>query len=221
VPVGEAENSIVAALDRLPLRLRDLGFEISTGPVVSFRATQFLRDQRAKDTAPLLWLHNVRPFVTRFPPKNDKPCHIEVSGQSRRILVPAKRYVLLKRFTSKEERKRVVAGIVESTDSYSEWLGLENHLNYIHRRANEMTRLEALGLAAYLNSRVVDRYFRAISGNTQVNATEIRALPFPDNDTLVEIGRTIIDIPRANEEEIDRHVMSALMLPDDLAECAT
>src|SRR5208283_5717879 len=107
------------------------------------------------------------PFVTQFPPKNGKPMHILVSEGSNRLLLPAKRYVLLKRFTAKEERRRLVAGIVEAEDSYSPFLGLENHLNYIYRRRDELSKEEALGLAAFFNSSLVDRYFRAISGNTQ------------------------------------------------------
>jgi len=218
VAATDVESAVVAAIDSLPARIRDLGYEISTGPVVSFRATELLREWQTDDTAPLLWLHNVRPFITRFPSTSNKPGHIEVSGASRRLLVPAKRYVILKRFTAKEERKRIVAGIVERTDSYADWLGLENHLNYIYRRAGEMTRVEALGLAAYLNSSVVDRYFRAVSGNTQVNASEIRALPFPDSDTLLEIGRHVPDSLPIDELAVERTVNKALRLPASLTE---
>src|SRR5438309_8316462 len=108
-------------------------------------------------------MHNVRPFVTQFPSRNGKPTHILVSDDSNRLLLPAKRYVLLKRFTAKEERRRLVAGIVESKDSYSSFLGLENHLNYVYRPGGELSKEEALGLAALFNSVLVDRYFRAIS----------------------------------------------------------
>src|SRR5438309_6533633 len=118
-------------------------------------------------------MHNVRPFMTRFPPRNGKPTHILVSDDSQKLLLPAKRYVLLKRFTAKEERRRLVAGIMEAKDSYSPFVGLENHLNYVCRLDGDLSREEAFGLAAFFNSAVVDRYFRAISGSTQVNAAEI------------------------------------------------
>lgn len=218
VAAGDAENGIVAAIDRLPCRIRDLNLEISTGPVVTFRATEFLRDRRSHDTAPLLWMHNVRPFVTQFPSKSGKPSHIEVSEASKRLLVPATRYVLLKRFTSKEERRRLVAGIVETTDSYSPWLGLENHLNYIYRKSKELTRSEAFGLAAFLNSSLVDRYFRMISGNTQVNATEIRAMPIPDQATLLLIGQAIEASSDRNDAAVEGIVARALALPQRLTE---
>lgn len=191
VTTNDLEHKIVAAMDKLPHRFRSLGFEISTGPVVTFRSTEFLREEKSKNTAPLLWMHNVRPFVTQWPPKNGKPTHIEVSKQSMKLLVPAKTYILLKRFTSKEEKRRLVAGIFNANDSYSNWVGLENHLNYVYRRDSEISDSEALGLAAFFNSALVDRYFRAISGNTQVNATEIRGMPIPDQITLMKIGEEV------------------------------
>lgn len=191
VATSGLEQHIVEAVDSLPHRFRELPFNISTGPVVTFRSRTFLRRERSDETAPLLWMHNVRPFVTQFPPKNGKPMHILVSDESMRLLLPAKRYILLKRFTAKEERRRLVAGIVETKDSYSPFLGLENHLNYIYRPSGELSKDEALGLAALFNSMLIDRYFRAISGNTQVNAAEIRAMPVPCVDTIREIGKAV------------------------------
>ncbi|MEX0791909.1 MAG: Eco57I restriction-modification methylase domain-containing protein, partial [Pirellulaceae bacterium] len=76
VTSNAVEEEILAVIDRLPLRFSEAGFEISTGPVVNFRCLDFLRHEQADDTAPLLWMHNVRPFITRFPPKNGKPTHI-------------------------------------------------------------------------------------------------------------------------------------------------
>src|SRR5439155_3793012 len=126
-------------------------------------------------TQPHLRMHNVRPFMTRFPPKNGKPMHILISDDSKRLRLPAKRYVLLKRFTAKEEHRRLVAGIVETKDSYSPFVGLENHLNYVYRPGGELSTSEALGLAAFFNLAFIDRFFRVISGQMQVNADEIRS----------------------------------------------
>lgn len=212
------EHEIVEAMDLLPQRFRDLEFEISTGPVVTFRSIEFLRHERSNDTAPLLWMHNVRPFVTQFPPKNGKPSHIEVNKSSRRLLVPAKTYILLKRFTAKEEKRRLVAGILTPADSYSEWVGLENHLNYVYRKREQLTEDEAFGLAAFFNSALVDMYFRAISGNTQVNAAEIRAMPMPEEPTLRQIGCQIKRLGLGDHAAVERVVGEALSLPCHLIE---
>lgn len=218
------DHDIIEAMDNLPQRFRSLGLEISTGPVVTFRSTEFLRHVRATNTAPLLWMHNVRPFVTQFPPKNGKPTHILVNEASKKLLVPAKTYILLKRFTAKEEKRRIVAGIMEATDSYSEWVGLENHLNYVYRKGADLSKADAFGLAAFFNSAFVDRYFRAISGNTQVNATEIRGMPVPDMSTLTQIGDEIQRIKTRDDSTVERIVGQALCLPhlliDQLIEVA-
>lgn len=224
VPTNGLEQEVVEAVDRFRQRFRALPFNVSTGPVVTFRSRPFLRRERANDTAPLLWMHNVRPFATRFPPKNGKPMHILVSDESNRLLLPAKRYVLLKRFTAKEERRRLVAGIVESGDLYSPFLGLENHLNYVYRPAGELSKCEALGLAGLFNSVLFDRYFRAISGNTQVNAAEIRAMPVPPLETIREIGKTLEGSDDRTPPGVERMVGETIGMPkrliDELCEAS-
>ncbi|MEX0939301.1 MAG: Eco57I restriction-modification methylase domain-containing protein [Pirellulales bacterium] len=224
VTMSRFEHELVTSMDSLPARFRSLGFEISTGPVVTFRATKLLRFERAEDTAPLFWMHNVRPFVTQMLSKNRKPTHIEISQSSKKLLVRAEWYVLLKRFTAKEEKRRLVAGIVNPSDSYSEWVGLENHLNYVYRRNARLTRPEAYGLAAFFNSAFVDRYFRAISGNTQVNAAEIRCMPVPDQQTLEKIGEKIQEYDLKDCATVENVVGQAIGLPcyliDELVEAA-
>jgi adenine-specific DNA-methyltransferase len=112
----------------------------------------------------------------------------------------------------------LVAAIVHPKDSYSEWIGLENHLNYVYRNGADLTQAEAMGLSAYFNSALVDRYFRAISGNTQVNATEIRTMPMPDAKTIIRIGiETELESVR-DPNKIERIVGRCLRLPDLLLE---
>jgi adenine-specific DNA-methyltransferase len=44
-------------------------------------------------------------------------------------LVPKAAYVLLKRFSAKEEKRRIVAAIHHAGATPTELLGIENHLN--------------------------------------------------------------------------------------------
>lgn len=39
---------------------------------------------------------------------------------------------------------------------------------------------------AYLNTQTVDDWFRQFNGHTQVNATDVRSLVYPDRDALIE-----------------------------------
>jgi adenine-specific DNA-methyltransferase len=70
-------------------------------------------------------------------------------------------------------------------------LGIENHLNYIYCMRGELEEDEVLGLAALLNTELLDTYFRVSSGNTQVSATELRAMPLPSREKIVSIGQRV------------------------------
>ena len=91
----------------------------------------------------------------------------------------------------------------------AEWVGFENHLNYFHSDGHGLERNLAAGLYAFLNSTVVDQYFRRFSGHTQVNATDLRALTYPSRDTLQAMGRKIPTLNLA-QDEIDQLVSEHL-----------
>jgi adenine-specific DNA-methyltransferase len=94
---------------------------------------------------------------------------------------------------------------------------LENHLNYVYRVRGHLTREEAAGLAAVLGSSLLDRYFRVSNGNTQVNATELRALPLPSPRLIETIGRELLleHVPLIGEMA-DRIVTEILRVPRHL-----
>lgn len=85
-------------------------------------------------------------------------------------------------------------------------LGFENHLNVFHENRKGLAETVARGLAVYLNSTAVDEMFRRFSGHTQVNATDLRRMKFPDRGTLSELGTWAINNPRPTQEMIDNAV---------------
>ncbi len=64
-------------------------------------------------------------------------------------------------------------------------------MNYIYRRRGTLAPEEARGLSTLLNSALIDRYFRILNGNTQVNATELRALPLPPLAVIRKLGQAV------------------------------
>ena len=106
-------------------------------------------------------------------------------------MVPNRNYVLIRRFSAKEELRRLTAAPYIAADFAVPEVGLENHLNYVHQPGRGLSVDEAWGLAALYNSRLLDTWFRTVNGNTQVSATELRAMPLPERDTIVALGQRV------------------------------
>ena len=183
--------------------LHAYGLQISTGPVVAFRAAGLLRHTGdvSGDHAPLLWMQNVRPMQVSWPVANrGKEQYIASGPASASLLLPDRNYVLLRRFSAKEQDHRLTAAPLLAGQLGSALIGLENHLNYIHRPGGELTNEEAFGLAVLLNSTLLDSYFRTFNGNTQVSATELRALPLPPLEAICEMGRRAMTMSPKEEQ---------------------
>ena len=218
LPTTDLDQELVGAIDKWPKSLHKLGLAVSTGPVVAFRSEFELLDAPsvARDEAvPLLWMHHVRPHTIEWPVESrNKAQGISKSSQ---LLVPLRNYVLLRRFSAKEEKRRIIAApLLKDLFGYSH-IGIENHINYIYKRNGELSKEEAIGLAVLLNSSVIDRYVRITNGNTQINALELRTLPLPPWSVIQNLGRLLI--ATENESENDRLVLNELqrsnLLPPD------
>jgi adenine-specific DNA-methyltransferase len=147
-----------------------------------------------------------------WPAPTSKRQHIVSDDRSAVLLLPNRTYVVMRRFSAKEEHRRIVAAPLFEGDLPGDMVGLENHLNYIHRPKGSITHDEATGLAALLSSALIDRYFRISNGNTQVSAAELRKLPLPSSDVLESIGRAV----RRDGNALDRTVAEALHVPAEL-----
>lgn len=189
IAANELEQGIVDRMAHFTATLADIGVEVSTGPVVDFRLKDDLRAQPEPGAVPLLFAAHFQSGALTWPKIMKKPNAIRVSPESRRWLWENKgHFVVTKRFTSKEERRRIVASIYMS-DLQGELIGFENHLNVFHAKQVGLSPALARGLVLYLNSSLVDRYFRQFNGHTQVNATDLRSLNYPHREVLERIGR--------------------------------
>jgi len=210
IPSTVGHATAKATMDGLSSSLAALGLTVSTGRVVDFRLKHALRKAPECGTVPLLYPCHFNGGSVRWPKLDArKPNAILDNDETRPWLVPSGVYLLTKRFTSKEERRRLVACLFDPDAVKTQWIGFENHLNYFHASGHGLERSLAVGLYAFLNSTVVDQYFRRFSGHTQVNATDLRALNYPDRDTLQAIGRELKILARS-QDEIDQLVSEHL-----------
>ncbi len=169
--------------------LRELGLDVCTGPVVDFRLRDHINLDAEPGAVPLLYASHFAGGRFEWPKQGRKPNSIFRNADTEKWLMPKGCYVILRRFSSKEEKRRVVAYLLDADSLPGDAVGFENHLNVIHEDRHGMPPDVARGLVAYLNSQEVDDYFRVFSGHTQVNATDLRRLKYPSRAELKKLGR--------------------------------
>ena len=196
----DAEDTAVAEVVlSQPCSLTDLGVQVSTGRVVDFRSRHALSAVEQPDAVPLIYPGNLRDGSVVWPREIRKPQWFHpADDKDRGMLLPEGWYTVVKRFSAKEERRRIVAAVWSPLDNPGE-VAFENHLNVFHIGSHGMDADLARGIAVWLNSSVIDKFFRTFSGHTQVNATDLRTLRFPTADTLGDLGRN----PVVSQIEVD------------------
>lgn len=221
ISANDPEKYIHLSMDAVQARVKDkmsglqsslsaLGLTVSTGRVVDFRAKDFLCKDPEKRTAPLIYPCHFSWDYVAWPKANiRKPNAILDCESTHDLLVPAGVYVLVRRFSSKEERRRIVACIYQPERIAGKWVGFENHLNYFHFNGQGMGLDLAKGLFAFLNSSMVDQYFRQFSGHTQVNAMDLRKIPYPPKSKLEALGRKLANL-NMSQGELDQRVEKEL-----------
>ena len=192
VPASREDAEAVEWMQRAHYSLADLGLAVSTGRVVDFRLREHLRYRCDDNAVPMVYPANIVENTVLHPRLSiKKPQWFRASESLRsKLLVPAGTYVLVKRFSAKEERRRIVAA-VWSDDLCQP--AFDNKLNYIHCSGYGVESGLALGLTVWLNSKRVDDFFRVFSGHTQVNAGDLRQMKFPSLEQLRLLGRSAMD----------------------------
>jgi adenine-specific DNA-methyltransferase len=188
VPRSREQARLIAALRAMPHRLKDYGYEVSTGPLVWNRHKPQLASKVGKNAFPLIWAESVT-ADGQFEFRADKRNHLPYfkTKEDDDWLITRTACVLLQRTTAKEQSRRLIAAELP-VDFIAEHgaVVIENHLNMI-RPMTESPAVSATLLTALLNSPIVDRAFRCISGSVAVSAYELENLPLPAPADLKEL----------------------------------
>ncbi|MFK1294176.1 Eco57I restriction-modification methylase domain-containing protein [Pseudomonas aeruginosa] len=213
VPVSPEESAIEQS-KTVAFSPEDLGVKISTGPVVGFRMRSLLRELPEPGTVPLLYPNHfssnglgvVWPGESR-----KKPSAILRNEETEKWLYPNGFYCLVRRFSSKEEKRRVVARVLDPSEiGDSPMVGLENYFNVFHDKKKGLSKELAYGLAVYLNCTAVDQQFRRFNGHTQVNATDLKLMKYPSRETLLGLGSWAIKQKEITQKIIDQKMEEVL-----------
>ena len=181
----------LAKLSKVRCSLSDLGLSVSTGPVVDFRLREHLRKMPERGTVPLIYPAHLDGMRTTWPQAEIKKWNaILRNNETQRWLFPGGCYVLLRRFSSKEEKRRLYVSLLRHEDVGSAaWLGFENHTNVFHIDRHGLPVDLAEGLYYWLHSTALDDHLRRFSGHTQVNATDLRNMLYPSAADLKVLAR--------------------------------
>ena len=207
VPTSTVRNAIELS-SAIRYSLDNVGIKVSTGPVVDFRLKEYLREMPEAGTVPLLYPAHFSGQNIEWPkPDIKKPNAIQRNAETEKWLYPNGYYCVVRRFSSKEEKRRIVASVVQpDTFAGAEMLGLENHLNVYHENKHGLPEALARGLAIYLNTTGVDVNFRRSSGHTQVNATDLKMMKYPSREALIKLGDWAMHCGEPTQSMIDEQL---------------
>lgn len=232
-PTDKSKTILIPAYDQtlklddyLPGNLIELGITASTGPIVDFRLKESIVDSPTKNSIPLLYPAHMSGHETQWPltafkkigqhykPSTENTTSLTFEGiidtfNDRNILPLDGYYVVVRRFSSKEEKRRIFASVVCPENFKSKYITFENHLNYFHSKKHGFDKELAYGLCAYLNSTLLDEHFRKLSGHTQVNVGDLKGLPYPAKEQLQKLGSIMRNIDGLIDDIVTKELLGA------------
>ncbi len=192
LPINEDEVEILNKINKFGNTLQQTGIRLKTGLTVAFRNGELLYDKPENKTVPIIYSTHFKDGTIKFPIETDKKQYI---GNSKRGLIQEnKDYLFIKRFTSKEEKRRIQPAIyLKGICNDYDYISTDNKINFIDTidKNSNLTQDEIYGLYVIFNSTLYDKYYRILNGSTQVNATEINYMHVPDRIQLKEIGKVL------------------------------
>ena len=207
LPVCEEDISVLNIMSCFQTTLEDEGYIFKTGQVVEFRNQGSVCKTMETNCIPLIRPFHFRQGFIKFPIDTVKNQYIK-RGTQDSLYMHNTDMLLLKRFTTKEEPRRLQAALHLAENLDLDEIAIENHVNYLAKKDVSLTREELYGLWGVLSSSIWDQYYRILNGSTQVNATEVNAMPVPTAEVISKIGKQILlNIKNRNYDNIIQEVL--------------
>ena len=202
---NKEEVAILEQLNRWKNTLPSIGLKMKTGLTVDFRNREALRDIKEDQAVPLFYSQHIQEGKVIFP--IGKENEYIVTNQTG-LLQPNANYLFVKRFTAKEEHRRLQCGIylARKYPDYSK-ISTQNKINFIGG-LKELSECIVYGLYVLFNSTLYDCYYRILNGSTQVNSTEINSMPVPPLESIERMGKELIKSRDMTEPGCDQILRS-------------
>lgn len=196
---NQEEAEVLQRMSKLTHTLPNLDLKMKTGIIVNFRTQEVLRNETQEGAYPLFYASHIQNGRVIWPVgKQGEYIVTDRIG----FLQPNGNYLLVKRFTSKEEKRRLQCGMYRQKDypQYA-YISTDNKINYIACQS----LCVLYGMYALLGSTLYDQYYRILNGSTQVNSTEVNTIPMPDRQTIEAMGNELMTMP-INEDNCNKIV---------------
>ncbi len=180
------DADVLQKINHFDKTLPEINMKMQTGIIVDFRTREVLRNELEEGAYPLLYSQHIKGGRVVWPQgKEGEVIKTEREG----YLQKNSDLLLVKRFTAKEEERRLQCGIyLKQRYSQFEYISTQNKVNFIKCDSPCIT----YGLYVLLNSTLYDCYYRILNGSTQVNSTEINQMPIPERTIIEEMGRELM-----------------------------
>ena len=202
---SEEDVATLKAVNGFGETLPSIGLRMKTGLTIDFRNRDALRDSEEKDAVPLFYSQHIQDGKIVFPiGKQSEFIVTKQSGLRQRNT----NYLFVKRFTAKEERRRLQCGVylAKKYPEYTE-ISTQNKINFICG-LQELSECVVYGLYVLFNSTLYDCYYRILNGSTQVNSTEINAIPIPAMSVIEAMGKELIQLRDMSEDSCNNILRS-------------
>lgn len=189
---NQNEENILEQMENFHYKLPSLDMKMKTGLTVDFREREYLTSKWGKDNIPLFYAQHIKKGKVIFP-INGLEEWLKPSARSG-LRQKNQNYLFFKRFTAKEENRRLQCGVYLANDfpKYRE-ISTHNKLDFITGINKSLSLQEVYGLYVLFNSTLYDQYYRILNGSTQVNATEMNSMPIPELRNIIALGKNILN----------------------------
>jgi len=206
LPANKDNLEVLKKIGSFENTLPSLGMKMKTGLVVDFRVPELLKSEKSESNVPLFYSRHIKEGRVSFPAGIE---HEFVSNEKQSLLQKNRNYLFVKRFTSKEEKRRLQSGIyLKRKFPGYQFISTQNKINFIDGE-EELSECTVYGLYVLFNSTIYDSYYRILNGSTQVNSTEVNSMPIPNLLQIQEMGRKLIKSKDFSEESCDEILQEA------------
>ena len=206
LPANKENLKVLKTISSFENTLPSLGMKMKTGLVVDFRVPELLESEKSENNVPLFYSRHIKEGKVSFPAGIE---HEFVSNEKQSLLQKNRNYLFIKRFTSKEEKRRLQSGIyLKRKFPGYQFISTQNKINFIDGE-EELSECTVYGLYVLFNSTLYDSYYRILNGSTQVNSTEVNSMPIPDMLQIQQMGRMLIKSKDLSEENCDEILQEA------------